>query len=56
MYVYDCNTTLKNPSKNEIYKDIINDFTELKTKFKSIGINPGLHIMENEGSNVLKRP
>ena len=56
MYVYDCNTNLTTPSKNKSYKDIINDLTELKTQFKSRGINPGLHIMENEGSNVIKRP
>ena len=54
MYVYYCNTILTTETNNRSDKEMIRAFTELTTDFKSRGINPGLHFMDNEASTDLK--
>ena len=54
MYVYDCNSIVTTAMNNGSDKEIIRAFTELTGDFKSRGINPRFHSMDNEASSVLK--
>ena len=54
MYVYDCNAILTTAMKNRSYRKIIIAFTSLTEYFKSQGINPGFHLMDNEAFADLK--
>ena len=54
MYVYDCNAILKTATNNISDKEMIWDFIEFTTDFKSCRINPGIHFMDNEASTDFK--
>ena len=54
IYVYDCNSILTTETKNRSDKEMIRSLTELNEDFKSCGIKPGLHFMDNKASIDLK--
>ena len=53
MYVYDCNAIIITEIKNRSNKETIRAFTSLTEYIKRRGINPGLHLMDNEASTAL---
>ena len=55
MYVYDYNTIMTTPMMNISNKETIRASTELRTGFKLCVINPGIHIMDNKASTVIKK-
>ena len=54
MYVYDCNVILTTEMKNRSDKKMIRAFTSLTENLQILGINPGLHFINNEASTDLK--
>ena len=54
MCVYDYNSVLTTEMKNICDEEMVRDFIELTEDFKSCGINPGFHLMDNDASTALK--
>ena len=53
MYVYEFNAILTTAMNKRREREMISAFTYLTEDFKSRGIHPGFHLMENEASTAL---